>query len=276
MPELQPLTCILDLRYARRPKAIDPFYGPDDVELCLDVLGPDPLPSRPTATVLRIDGCPGWGPGWRNAGIGPSSNPMLARAGFMTVSVSVRHSRQARFPAQLHDTHAAIEWLRGDPFDLPIDGDRIGIWGQSAGGHLAALAALTGNGIAAAVSISGPSDFLGAGWPKPENSVITELFGGDVRTRMEQMRDASPVSHVNAAAPPLLIIHGTLDETVPFTQAERLHQAIQESGGRSRLVPVAGGYHNLRSDPRPAGGVPMPPEVGETVLAFFEEHLRAG
>lgn len=114
MPNLRSLICILNIPYARRPKAIDSFYGPDGVELCLDILGPCPLPTAPTPTVMRIDGCPGWRPGSRNAGIGQSSNPILAQAGYLTVSVSVRHTRQAHYPAQLDDTHTAIDWLHAN------------------------------------------------------------------------------------------------------------------------------------------------------------------
>ena len=290
-PDLKPLTCILDLPYALRGPALDPAYGADGVELCLDVLGPSPLPDTPLPTVVRIDGCPGWGPGHRNAGIGPFANPVLAEAGFLTVSVSVRHSRQAMFPAQLHDAQAAVRWLRTNPLRLPIDGTRIGIWGQSAGGHLAALLALVGDNhlgdqphpdappscrVQAAVTIAGPSDFLTPGGEMVNHvpSPVTELFGGDVTTHHEQMRQASPLTHVTAPAPPFLIIHGTNDETVPYYQAKLLHQALQEAGADSRLLPIPGGYHNLRPDPRPTDNGPVPHNAGQAVLGFFDRHLR--
>lgn len=186
----------------------------------------------------------------------------------------MRHNRQAKYPAQLEDTHAAIEWLQTNPLALPIDSDRIGVWGQSAGGHLAALAALTGARVRAAVTMCGPSDFLSPDWPGADHPVVTDLFGGSIDTHREQMRHASPVTHANAAAPPLLIIHGTRDETVPFTQAERLQHAMQQAGAQSHLVPIADGYHNLRADPRTPGEVPLPEEVGAAVQQFFDRHLR--
>ncbi|MFB7268184.1 alpha/beta hydrolase fold domain-containing protein, partial [Streptomyces nojiriensis] len=65
-------------------------------------------------------------------------------AGLALVSIDYRHSLEAPFPAQLHDVKAAIRYVRAFAGDLGIDPDRIGVWGESAGGHLAALAGLVG------------------------------------------------------------------------------------------------------------------------------------
>lgn len=65
-------------------------------------------------------------------------------AGLAIASIDYRHSREAPFPAQLHDSKAAIRYLRAHSDELGIDTDRIGVWGESAGGHLAALLGLTG------------------------------------------------------------------------------------------------------------------------------------
>ncbi|WP_166679387.1 alpha/beta hydrolase [Kribbella pratensis] len=75
-------------------------------------------------------------------------NPAMARAGFLAVGISVRHTGQA-VPAQLHDVQAAVRWLRRNPLGLPVDPERIGIWGQSAGGHLAAMAGVNPEGLCA-------------------------------------------------------------------------------------------------------------------------------
>ncbi|HZX05768.1 prolyl oligopeptidase family serine peptidase [Kribbella sp.] len=239
----------------------------------------------PIPVVVRIDGCPGWGPGERSWAWLPFANPVLARAGLLTVAVSVRHSGQAVFPAQLHDVRAALRWIRRNPLGLPIDPRRIGIWGQSAGGHLAALAGLVRGGtsgpgrtaepdvrarsrrtgepvgcagsrgtaepeVRAVVTISGPSDLLrqGGDLRVDRPSPVTTLVGGDVRTHREQLRAASPITQVAAGAPPFLIVHGTADETVPYEHAERLHHALLAVGARSRLLPIVGGDHDLRDD----------------------------
>lgn len=106
-------------------------------------------------------------------------------------------------------------------------------------------------------------------------SPVTDLVGGDVTTHREQMRQASPITHVTGAAPPILIIHGTKDETIPFNQAERLHQALERAGANSQLLPIPGGHHNLRQDPRPTDNGPVPHNAGDAVLRFFDHHLRS-
>ncbi|WP_410789757.1 alpha/beta hydrolase fold domain-containing protein [Kribbella sp. C-35] len=242
------------------------YCSPGGVALCLDVLGP--ASTTPLATVVRIDGCPGWGPGDRSSAQLPFANPALASAGFLTVAISVRHSGQAVFPAQLHDIQAALSWLRRNPLGLPVDPDRIGIWGQSAGGHLAALAGLTASprttaaDVHAVVTISGPSDLTrpGGAMRIDRPSPVTALVGGD----LEQLPAASPVTHVSAGAPPFLIIHGTADETVPYEQAEALHRALLAVGARSRLLPIAGGPHDLRGDQY---------AVADEAARFFQESL---
>ena len=103
-------------------------------------------------------------------------------------------------------------------------------------------------------------------------SPVTALVGGDTR----RLWAASPVAHVTAGAPPYLIIHGTSDETVPYEQAELLHRALLAAGADSRLVPVAGGHHNLLDDP----DAPYDGQVWYGVAAeaarFFRRQLGVG
>lgn len=264
------LTCLLDVHYA----------SAGGVDLYLDVVGPDPLPSWPLPTVVRVDGCPGWGPGDRSAAMMPFVNPALARAGFLAVGISVRHSGQAVFPAQLQDVQAAVRWLRVNPLGLPVDPDHIGIWGQSAGGHLAAMAGLTPGGdateVQAVVTIGGPSDLTrpGGDLQIDRPSPVTALVGGGSSTHLAQLQEASPVAHVAAGAPPYLIIHGTMDETVPYEQAELLHRGLRGVRADSRLLPIAGGHHNLRDDPDASYDGPVWYDVADEATRFFEHHLR--
>lgn len=267
-----PLTCFVGVEYARV----------DGIDLCLEVLGPSPLPDTPVPAIIRIDGCPGWGPGPRStAMVAAFANPLLAEAGFLTVAMTPRHSGQAVFPAQLHDVRAALAWLRANPLGLPVDPGRIGIWGQSAGGHLAAMVGLTGSASArprtdvrAVVTISGPSDLLaqGGGMRNDRPSPVTALVGGDISTHREQLWAASPVVHVTATAPPFLIIHGTLDETVPFDQAVTLHETLRAAGAGSELVAVEGVYHNLSSDPDARDDAGWH-NAGHQAADFFTRHL---
>jgi acetyl esterase/lipase len=69
---------------------------------------------------------------------------LLNEAGIACATVDYRHALEAPFPAQLHDIKAAVRYLRQHAELLGIDPERIGAWGESAGGHLAALLGLTG------------------------------------------------------------------------------------------------------------------------------------
>lgn len=279
-----------------------------EIPLELDLIGPYPLPSSPLPTIVRTTGA-----GWveeNRAGASmqpcPPGARFLAAAGFLVAVVSNRVSWQAPFPAQIHDVKAAIRWLRASVDIYPVDPDRIGIIGDSAGGHLAALAALTADrpglegdsgspgyscAVQAAVAISAPTDFhtmtadvdphqappsppLRAARDMRRGDILTQLFGGPLGQRQDLMRLASPLTYVHPQAPPFLIVHGTRDETVPFDQGERLHRALSEAGVRSTFVPIEGGYHNLRDIPDIPYPSPVWDRVGVQAIEFFNQTVR--
>lgn len=262
---------------------------PWSASLYLDMLCPSPLPRTPAPVVIYLHGG-GWSEGERSAGLQPWLNPLLAAHGFITVSISYRLSRQAPFPAQIYDVKAAVRWLRAHANQYQLNPDCIGVWGDSAGGQLAALLGVTGeipdlegrcgsagysSRVQAVVARSAPYDFLHPGGQLINDapSLVTQLFGGTVSEREELMRLASPVSHVHPAAPPFQIVHGTLDETVPFEQAECFVSALGSMGSEVDFLPIPGVYHNLRPEARaPWTGDPWE-ELGWKALAFFQRHL---
>jgi len=104
-------------------------------------------------------------------------------------------------------------------------------------------------------------------------SPVTQLFGGTISEQEDLMRLASPLSHVGPGAPPFQIIHGTLDETVPFEQAEHFTLALKSAGNEVNFLPIAGAYHNLcQEELFPWTNTPWE-EMGWKALAFFQEHL---
>ena len=260
-----------------------------DIPLYLDMLCPNPMPNHALPAIIYMHGG-GWFEGHRSMGLYPWVNPLLAIHGFITVSITYRLSGQATFPAQIHDVKAAVRWLRANAEDYSIDAERIGAWGDSAGGHLAALLGVTGDmptlegncsspgfssRVQAVVTRVGPSDFLGAGGQmiNDAESPVTQLFGGTVYDHEAMMRLASPITHVSPDAPPFFIAHGTLDETVPFDQGERLYEALKAAGADVTFLPIQNVYHNLRTDPTlPWGDEPWS-ELGLKALAFFQQHL---
>ncbi|MGV9709506.1 alpha/beta hydrolase fold domain-containing protein [Gordonia sp. NPDC003424] len=210
------------LTYRERPT------GP----LLLDLYLPD-QPSGTTPVVIWLHGG-GWFTGDRT--LAPDLWTYFADAGLAMASIDYRLTGEAIFPAQLHDVRAAIRFLRRNAVDLGIDPGRIGIWGASAGGHLAALAGLTGHlptlpgedaegdaSVQAVAESYGPVDLTeadvapGAPLPgtDPRNSPETRLIGGLPDEQPARARDASPHLQVTPAAPPFQISHGTGDVLVP-------------------------------------------------------------
>lgn len=262
---------------------------PWSAQLHLDLLSPSPLPDALAPAVIYLHGG-GWAEGERSTGLYPWLNPLLAAHGFITVSVTYRLSRFAPFPCQIHDAKAAVRWLRAHAEKYHINPDRIGVWGDSAGGHLAALLGVTGDypalegdcgssgyssRIQAVVARSAPYDFLSTGGLMINDapSPVTQLFGGMVTEREELMRLASPISHVHREAPPFHIVHGTLDETVPFEQAERFANALESAGCKVEFLPIRDAYHNLcLEELLPWTDEPWE-EMGWKALAFFQQHL---
>jgi acetyl esterase/lipase len=96
------------------------------------------------------------------AGIFPSPFERVASTGIAIASVDYRLSGEAHWPVQLHDAKAAVRWLRARAPEINIDSDRIAAWGESAGGHLAALLGLTGPELDGSVGVLGPSSAVTA------------------------------------------------------------------------------------------------------------------
>jgi acetyl esterase/lipase len=163
---------------------------------------------------------------------------------------------------------AAFDWIRKNGARYGIDGHRIGVSGESAGGHLAALVALQRNrpDVEAACLLYPPTDMveLGRRYARFRRwSVITQMFRGDIESRLHLAREASPVSHVTRRAPPFLIFHGDRDWLVPPEQGWRLHSALKHAGVDSRFEIVNGKGHAFVLDDR---------QLAE-VAAFFRQHL---
>jgi acetyl esterase/lipase len=191
----------------------------------------------------------------------------LVTAGLAVATTDYRHALEAHFPAQLHDAKAAIRYLRAHADELGIDTTKIGVWGESAGGHLAALVGLTGqhaelegaigvlhqsSAVDVVVDWYGPADFalqprerrtpeITAQLPPEMLTPPEELLAGG--NDQHRLAIASPISYVTPAAPPFLLIHGTADSVVPYQQSEVLAQALIDAGVSARLVPIDGAEH---------------------------------
>jgi acetyl esterase/lipase len=251
------------------PFAALPGVRPLELDLHLPAAGAAPPP-----VVVFLHGG-GWrlgtrhtaGPMYREAA--PTPFQRLAQAGVAVASVDYRLSGEATWPAQLHDAKAAVRWLRSRAGELGVDGDRVAAWGESAGGHLAALLGLTGDDAALEgdVGVTGPSSTVAAvvAWYPPTDvrAVATDtgtdphdpgtreaqLLGAPVPDVPGAAAQASPVTHVSPAAPPFLLLHGAADRFVPCVQSERLYDALLEAGVEVELDVFEGADHMWLGSP---------------------------
>jgi acetyl esterase/lipase len=208
------------------------------------------LPAKaaaPSALVVWIHGG-----GWRAGSKNDVPILPLVPAGFTVASIDYRLSGQALFPAQIEDVKAALRWLRAHALEFGLDAKHFGIIGHSAGGHLASLAGVTGQGssfdigdnldyssaVQAVCVMSGPNDMVTMFDKANENrrSALVSLLGGALPEKQRLAEAASPLTYVRAGAPPFLFIHGADDQTVPVQQAIVMSRKLEAVGAGPKLI----------------------------------------
>ncbi len=210
----------------------------------------------------------------------------FAHHGYVVASVEYRPSNEAKFPAQIQDVKAAIRYLRANADSYQIDPDRVGVWGDSSGGHLAALVGTSegvekfktadhknqSDGVSAVVDFYGPTDFLQMSkYPSTvdhdaANSPESMLVGGPIQENKEKVREANPITYISKdrTLPPFLIMHGDQDELVPFNQSVLLYNALKGAGQDVTFYKVKGAGHGVRF---------WTEDVLDTVQKFFDANL---
>lgn len=207
---------------------------------------------------------------------------VLLAKNYAVVSIGYRLSQHAIFPAQIEDCKAAIRWLRAHAAEYDIDPNRIGVWGESAGGHLAAMLGTTGkmrdfdvgenldqsSAVECVIDWYGPSDFAHYGNRPPNmdpKNAYARLIGGLPTEHLDQVKRSSPISYVQADAAPFLIMQGDKDPIVPAQQSEELDAALHKVGVESTLRIVSGAGHG--------GPAFVSPANIEAMSSFLDHHL---
>ncbi len=254
------------------------FSRPEDsAPLLLDLYLPEPQQQLETVpAVVHFHGG-GWRVGARSS-LGPAIEALglspiqrLVDAGFVVASADYRLSSTANFPAQLLDAKAAVRWLRAHAADYQVDPDRIYVWGDSAGGHLASLVGLTtgsnkyrgqrgdagewagmSDRVAAVAAWYPPTDLLRMGEQRLPNAVANAddsgsrealLLGAQPAEAPGKAAAASPLTYVGSHAPPFLLVHGTADRFVPPSQSTSLAAALEAEGRDVELLLIEGADH---------------------------------
>jgi acetyl esterase/lipase len=260
--EKQPVS-VWDLTYSR----------PSDRDLQLDVHLP--AGRGPWPVIVWIPGG-----GWRTHSRLWTPYHFAHRWGFAVVGIDYRTTAEAIAPANVHDCKAALRWVRDHAGEYGFDITRLGVWGSSAGGHLAAMLGMSvgvralegvddpGVPVKAFVDFCGPSDLARIGQPAMKAlsprlyEVTAALLGGPVEDRGELAKLVSPLTYVSRNTPPALIVHGVDDATVPLIESSSLYDAMREAGANVQYTALPGIGHGW-------GGI----HTDEQVLAFFRRHL---
>lgn len=213
----------------------------------------------------------------------------VLESGYALARVTYRLSAEATFPAQICDVKAAVRWLRQNAAALGVDPRAFAAWGESAGGHLSSMIALTGvpdcgwegaseaDGVQAAVIWYGPSDLasmqsqaLPTAFDDHDapGSPESRLIGAPVNQAADLALQASPISYVTAGAPPMRLIHGLADRVVPSAQSQELFDALTAVGAPVELSLVPDADHCF-------DGVDLTPIVDDS-LEFLAHTIGSG
>ena len=249
-------------------------------ELVLDLYLPQGAGSQ-LPVILFLHGG-GWQGGTRTTG--PDFRRYFAQDGFAIAAIEYRLTPSVRFPSNVEDVKTAIRWVRANAAAFGL-GSRIGLWGTSAGGHLAAIAALTPKGVFegegdadqsgavdCVLDAYGPSSFLAMDAQTEEekptleplaaalradgragaallhdtaNSAESRLVGAPIHAVPDLVRAASPLTWVRSGAPPFLLMHGLADNAVPHHQSVLLYEALAAAGNEVTLRLVDGLPHTF-------------------------------
>jgi acetyl esterase/lipase len=221
-------------------------------ELKLDLVRPKEQDGRVPGIVVIHGG------GWKG-GAKEHVRPFVdqfARAGYVTATVQYRLCPTHKFPCQVEDVKTAVRWMRANADKYQIDKERFGAIGFSAGGHLSLMLGLMdpkdgleGDGyndesskVQAVVNYFGPTDLIRI-FPQGVSPILVEFLGGPSTDKKDAYVQASPLTYIDKNDPPILTIHGTKDNIVPYSQAEILDAKLRETGVPSTVITMTDKGH---------------------------------
>ena len=209
----------------------------------------------------------------------------LARVGYVAVSIDYRLAPKYPWPAQIEDCQYAVKWIKHHAADYQIDPNRIGVYGYSAGGQLAALLGTTGapddfafseqpadaddpiellSPHVNAVAIGGaPCDFS---WLEEDSTALKYWMGGDRKSLPEKYVQASPLTYVTPDDSPFYVFHGTKDWLVPIQSSEDFVEALKEKSVEAEFLAVKGLGHLATFSKT---------DLLDDIIPFFDRHLRS-
>ncbi len=246
-------------------RAVEPGFHSDleygtaaGVSLKLDASVPEGDGPFPIAILVHGGG---WGSGDKanvgSKGGGADVSPWFApltEAKFTWFSINYRLAPAHRWPACFDDVQTAIRWVKAHAKEFKGDPNRIAIFGHSAGGHLATLAGVLGEGdtrVQAVVGYAAVTDFeyelpvrggLGTALQNLHNQP-KELNA----TSLAILRETAAINHIKPGLPPVLLLHGDADKTVPYQTSVNYQAKLRAAGVPCDLITIPGAPHGLLS-----------------------------
>ncbi len=206
----------------------------------------------------------------------------LAERGYVAATVTYRLAPRYQFPAAVHDVKAAVRWLRANAGTYHIDPHRIGVVGDSAGGHLAQFLGVTGDvpqfegtggnaqqssRVSCVVNYYGPSDLTKSYGKSVDAAEVLPLWlGGDATQEHHRHITASPLYWVTPASAPTLLLHGTKDPYVNYEQAVWMHDRLSAADVEVELLTLEDAGHGFQGADAE--------RAEKAMFEFFDRHLR--
>lgn len=214
------------------------------------------LPAKekgPSPVIINIHGG-GWNKGNKESQTGFNT---FFKEGFAVANIAYRLTGQATAPAAVEDTRCALIYLIKNAKALNIDVNKMVIMGGSAGGHLALMGGLLGNNhrfdtncpgvdnikVAAIIDKYGITDVWDWGYGSNITSKSATRWLGNKANDQQFAATVSPITYVDKNSPPVFIVHGDADPTVPYQQSVDLHKKLVAAGVTTEFITVEGGLH---------------------------------
>ena len=236
-----------------------------DLELKLDVYHPQPAASKQQPAVLVVHGG-----AWRHGNRKQLSRyaTALSERGYVCFAIDYRLAPDHKFPAQIHDCRDAVLFIRENAETYCVDPARVGAVGYSAGGHLVALLATTGESgeagdtrVQAVVAGGAPTEFRFL----PNSGQGLAYWLGEAHDDNDNHELASPTVHVSDDDCPVFFFNGDSDELVPLSWTELLYTDLQKAGVPTVMHTIPGAGHLSAA---------INDDALTAAWAFFDEHLR--
>jgi acetyl esterase/lipase len=257
----------------------DVVYGhKDGLAMTFDVIKPK-ANANGAAVIFMVSG--GWVSNYRPPQQAATQFKDLLDKGFTLIAVRHGSSPKYLIPEIVSDVRRALRFIRYNAKQWGVDPNRMGVFGGSAGGHLAlVLGTASDDGdpnakedfmkesdrVASVVAYFPPVDLrpLARGLNPERSGGVLDRFPA-LNFEKEKAADYSPIVHVSPDDPPTLLIHGDKDTLVPVNNSKVIHEAFQKNNVKTQLIIIEGAEHGFRGEDAKRASAAM--------VAWFEQTL---